>query len=149
MKFLKTPVSLLLSLQGIIFIGIGIYFVLFRPSLLPEDLRYMNASISEIDKSLPGLFPWLQKVFTVMGAYIISTGILLLYIAQTSSFFRTKYSVLLIVISCFASIGTMTILNFILDSDFKFILLLFNLPWLICLGLIVKQKTYLNIERFS
>jgi hypothetical protein len=43
--------------------AMGIYFIFFRPALLPEDLRYIGSSIGEIQKSISGLGAWLHKVF--------------------------------------------------------------------------------------
>ncbi len=40
--------STVLALCGLILMGIGLYFVFLRPPLLPEDLRFMGASLSTI-----------------------------------------------------------------------------------------------------
>lgn len=50
--------------------GIGIYFIFLRPPLLPEDARYMDTTLAEIQAAAPGLVRWLQKVFWVLGGYI-------------------------------------------------------------------------------
>ena len=39
---------------GIWLIGLGLYFMLLRPPLLPEDLRYMGTSAGEIQSPMPG-----------------------------------------------------------------------------------------------
>ncbi|MEP6895031.1 MAG: hypothetical protein ABI986_05435 [Chloroflexota bacterium] len=59
--------SSILAFGGIILIGLGLYFVFLRPALLPEDPRYMGASLAVIQDTLPGLALWLQKVFWVHG----------------------------------------------------------------------------------
>jgi len=51
--------STILALCGIILIGLGFYFVFLRPPLLPEDPRYMGASLAEIQAAVPGLLDWL------------------------------------------------------------------------------------------
>ncbi|MEO6398943.1 MAG: hypothetical protein ABIP13_10790 [Tepidiformaceae bacterium] len=57
-------------------VGIGLFFVAFRPSLLPEDRRYMAAPEEAPEAALPGLDRWLPKVFAVMEGYMVATWIL-------------------------------------------------------------------------
>ena len=123
---LKPYSASVLAFAGLLLIAMGIYFVLLRPALLPEDLRYMKTTLSVIDDSAPGLSAWLQKVFWVMGGYIFTTGLLTIFIALTS--FRKRSGVLsIVVIAGISSIGLMTIVNFMIGSDFKWILLMFTL----------------------
>ncbi len=127
--------STLLALAGFLLVGIGIYFVFLRPPLLPEDFRYMQSSLSGIENGVPRLSVWLQKVFWVMGGYIFTTGLFTIYIALTS--FRTRATAVfgIVVLAGITSIGCMTAVNFILGSDFKWVLLSFTLPWIISLAL--------------
>ena len=64
---LKPYSASMLALAGLLLIAMGIYFVLLRPTLLPEDLRYMKTTLPVIHDSAPGLSAWLQKLFWVMG----------------------------------------------------------------------------------
>jgi hypothetical protein len=41
---LKRYASIVLTMSGIILMGMGIYFTLVRPALLPEDIRYIDLS---------------------------------------------------------------------------------------------------------
>ncbi len=68
---------------GVILIGIGGFFALARPALLPEDLRYLDRSAVEVTTAVPRLGRWLRWVFTVLGGYAVATGILTLYLAAT------------------------------------------------------------------
>ena len=111
----------------------GIYFVLLRPSLLPEDLRYMKTSLSVMHDSAPGLSAWLQKVFWVMGGYIFTTGLLIIFIALTSFRKRLSGAFSVVALTGISSIGSMVVVNFIIGSDFKWVLLTFALPWIIAL----------------
>ena len=122
-----------LSLGGILLIGMGIYFTFLRPPLLPEDLLYMKTSLLGVQNNIPDLVAWLQKVFWVMGGFIFTTGLLIIYIAQTTFRTRTHGAFIIVLIAGITSIGSMTIVNFILHSDFKFTLLTFTLPWIISL----------------
>lgn len=52
-------------------VGLGVYFVALRPPLLPEDARYIGATLPEIQAAVPGLERWLRHVFTVMGGFMV------------------------------------------------------------------------------
>lgn len=117
------------ALGGIILVGVGLYFIVLRPPLLPEDARYMGASLAEIQTAVPGLSHWLQKVFWVMGGYIFTTGLFTIYVAFSSFQTRLRGAFPLVAFAGFTSIGWMTVVNFIINSDFKWPLLLFTLPW--------------------
>ncbi len=137
---LKPYAASFLTLGGFLLAGMGIYFIFFRPPLLPEDLKYIDLSLSAIQNNIPGLLVWLQKVFWVMGCYIFTTGLLTIYVAQTS--FRTRKQGAFIIVSFggITSIGSMTIVNFILQSDFKWVLLAFTIPWIVSLILYQLHK---------
>ena len=124
-----------LALGGVILMGMGLYFVFVRPPLLPEDLRFMGTTIAQVQTALPGLEPWLARVFGVLGGFMFATGLLTVYVAATV--FKTEQlnAHAVIAVSGFASIGWMAITNFVIDSDFKWTLLAFALPWLIALVL--------------
>lgn len=125
--------STLLSSAGLLLMGMGLYFIFIRPALLPEDLRYMKTTLTEVDNTLPGLQGWLKKVFWVLGSYIFAAGALTFHISRTTFRARTKGSFATVIITGTTSIGFMTVVNFMLDSDFKWILLVFALFWVISL----------------
>ena len=129
-----------LTLGGFLLILLGIYFILLRPPLLPEDPRYIGSTLSEINKNTPGLSTWLQKVFWVMGGYIFTTGLLIIFVAQTSFRNRMHGALIIVLISGIISIGSMTVVNFILQSDFKWVLLSFTIPWLLAVILYLLKK---------
>ena len=111
----------------------GAYFIFLRPPLLPEDLRYIGLSLPAIQNSIPNLLDWMQKVFWVMGGYIFTTGLITVFVAQTAFRLRTEKAFVLVLITGITSVVSMTIINFILDSDFKWVLSSFTLPWIISL----------------
>ena len=137
---LKPYSAFVLAFAGLLLIAMGIYFVLLRPALLPEDLRYMNTSLSVMHNSAPGLSAWLQKVFWVMGSYIFTTGLLTIFISLTSFRKRLPGAFNIVVLAGTSSIGSMTVVNFMIGSDFKWLLLIFTLPWVIALILYRLQK---------
>ena len=130
---LKPYSSSLLALSGIILMAMGFYFVFLRPPLLPEDLRYIGTTLSITHKNIPELTSWLIKVFWVMGGYIFTTGLLTAYIAVTSFRTRMRGALGIATIAGFTSMGFMTVVNFIISSDFKWTLLALTFPWAISL----------------
>ena len=137
---LKPYAASFLTLGGFLFAGMGIYFVFLRPSLLPEDSKYISLSLSAIQNNTPGLSVWLQKVFWVMGCNIFTAGLLIMYVAQTSFRTRTRGAFIIVSIAGITSIGSMTIVNFILQSDFRWVLLAFTIPWIVSLILYQLHK---------
>ena len=130
---LKPYSASILAFGGFLLLAMGVYFIFIRPPLLPEDLRYMKITLPMEQDKMQGLQMWLGKVFWVMGCYIFTTGLLTIFIAFTS--FRTRISGTygIVLISGFSSIVSMTVVNFIIGSDFKWVLLTFTLPWIIAL----------------
>ena len=123
----------MLLLGGLLLIVMGIYLVFLRPPLLPEDLHYMKTTLPVMHDSAPGLSAWLQKVFWVIGGYIFTTGLLTVFISTTSFRKRLPGAFSIVALAGISSIGSMTVVNFIIGSDFKWLLLTFALPWLIAL----------------
>ena len=103
----------------------GLYLVLLRPTLLPEDTRYIGMSLEKIRIAVPCLLDWLEKVFWEMGGYILTTGLLTLYVAITSFRIRAKGVLGIVAFAGLASVGWKTAVNFVIDSDFKGLLLAF------------------------
>jgi hypothetical protein len=121
--------SMVLALWGLIVIGMGLYFALLRPAVLPEDARYMGTEISELRTAIPGLLDWLKKVFWVMGGYILTAGLLTFYVALTSFRSRTKGVFSIVTLAGLTSIDWKAAVNFIIDSDYKWLLLAFAAVW--------------------
>ncbi|MBA3390696.1 MAG: hypothetical protein M3Q54_06075 [Actinomycetota bacterium] len=132
--------SALLAFCGLILIGIGLYFVFLRPALLPEDTRYIGMPLPELRSSIPGLFGWLEKVFWVMGGYICTTGLLTVYVALTSFRSRARGVSGVAALAGLTSVGWMTIVNLVIGSDFKWLLLAFAALWSFALVLYWFEK---------
>lgn len=127
--------SLALALGGVVLIGLGLYFIFIRPALLPEDPRFMGTTLEQIRSNFPGLLLWMPRVFWVMGGYMVSSGLLTFYLARTSFRSRTAGAAWVAALSGLSSIGLMVVVNFLIDSDFKWLLLAFTAPWLAALWL--------------
>ena len=121
--------SIILAVAGVALVAVGLYFVLLRPPLLPEDVRYMGLSAVQLDAIRPRLEGWLTQVFRVMGGYITATGALTITLAATS-FREHRWSAAIgAFIGGVLSMGWMAVVNFMIDSDFKWLLLAMALLW--------------------
>ena len=120
--------------------GMGLYFVFLRPPLLPEDPRYIGTSLAAIQASVPGLLVWLRRVFWVMGGYMFTSGVLTLYIARTSFQARERSAPLVVALAGLCSIGWMAAVNFLIASDFKWVILGIALLWPLALALFWLKK---------
>ncbi|HEV2641100.1 MAG TPA: hypothetical protein VGT98_00260 [Candidatus Elarobacter sp.] len=125
----------MLALAGAVIIAMGAYFVFVRRPLLPEDLRYIHATPEQLRSVAPGLTAWLQLVFRVAGGYMAASGILTVYVAVTS--FRTggRYATIVVAVAGVVSIGLMSAVNFVIDSDFKWFLAAVAALWLVALSM--------------
>ena len=132
--------SAFLVFNGLILKGLGLYFVFIRPPLLPEDPRFMGTSIEQIQSVIPGLLIWLRRVFWVMGGFMFTAGLLTTYIAVTAFQQPARGARSVVALAGLTSIGWMAIVNFIINSDFKWLLLAFNLPWIAALVLASRES---------
>ncbi len=127
--------------------GLGVYFVFVRPPLLPEDPRFMATTQAQILATMPGLMVWLRRVFWVMGGYMFAAGLLTVYVALTSFRSRHRGAAVVAAVAGLASIGLMAAVNFMIDSDFKWLLLLFVFPWMLSLLLYrIEQSGSFNVQ---
>lgn len=107
-------------------VAVGTYFIALRPPLLPEDLRFLKlATIPE------GLVPWLRLVFAVLGGQMVASGLLLVPFVRN---LRSRTGSGALDLACFVgaglmSVGVMSVVNFMLRSDFRWVLLASALAW--------------------
>ena len=148
MTFIIRPVrkfwtlsSILLAAAGATLVIAGLYFILVRPPLLPEDVRYMALPTAQLDAVKLPLESWLAHVFVVMGGYVLATGVLTIALAATS--FRAHHwgAAVGALIGGAASIGLMAVVNFVINSDFKWVLLGMALLWACSLALFWLEKS--------
>ena len=130
-----TPSSIVLIMAGVTLIGVGVYFILLRPPLLPEDIRYMDLPAAQLDIIRPRLELWLTHVFRVMGGYVLATGVLTVTLAATAFRAHQTGAAIGALIGGSASIGWMAVVNFMIGSDFKLVLLGMALLWVCSLVL--------------
>ena len=119
---------------GIWLIGLGGYFMLARPPLLPEDLRYLGSSAVQVEVLLPYLVLWLRNVFTVMGGFIAGCGVLTIFVSVLAVPQCLHGTGITLGCAGLLTVAIMSWTNFVLDSDFKWLLLAPAVAWL--LGLV-------------
>ena len=124
-----------LALGGAILVALGLYFILLRPPLLPEDPRFMGTTLAQVLATVPGLPVWLRRVFWVMGGFMAATGLLTCYVAATSFRARHRGVAVVVALAGLSSIGLMSVVNFAIASDFRWLLLSFAVPWALALVL--------------
>ena len=101
----------------------------------------MRTSMAQIETHVPRLLIWLKRVFWVMGGYIFSSGLLTVYLALTGFRQRIPGAAMAVGLAGAKSIGLMTSVNFILNSDFRWHLFALALFWIAALILYCFEKS--------
>ena len=94
----------------------------------------MSLPATDLAAVRPRLEGWLTQVFRVMGGYIIGAGVLTVTLASTSFRAHHKGAGIGALIGGVASIGCMAVVDFGIDSDFKWALVAMALLWAASLG---------------
>jgi len=132
--------SMLLAASGIMLVGVGVYFLFLRPPLLPEDIRYMSLTPAEVQSFGPRLTSWLTHVFRVTGGYVAATGTLALTLALTSFRDHRTMAAVGAGVAGGLSIVLMAAVNFMIHSDFKWVLLGMALVWVASITMFVRES---------
>lgn len=119
----------LLTACGVWLVGLGFYFIVLRPPLLPEDPRFIGSTLEQLRQAAPGLEGWLKIVFTVMGGHMLGGGILTLFLARVAVPRRWPGTAWALGLAGLASVVMMSGMNFVLHSDFRWVLLVPALAW--------------------
>jgi hypothetical protein len=121
----------LLAACGVFQIGMGLWFIIVRPPMLPEDQTFTGMRLEALNRQAPAFPIWLDWVFTVLGGHAMSSGILAVLAACLLWNRRVELvAVLLLAAAGVASAMLMSGVNFAIDSDFRWLLLLPALTWL-------------------
>jgi protein-S-isoprenylcysteine O-methyltransferase Ste14 len=115
---------------GLWLVMLGTYFLVLRPALLPEDSRYIGSSLEAIRSAAPGLERWLGHVFNVMGGFMVATGATTVLVAWRLLARRERGTLAVLLVAGAASVGLMSATNFLLGSNFRWLLLVPALLWL-------------------
>ena len=79
----------LLGLLGMSTLGTGLYFLFFRPAMLPEDFRFIGLDPEQLPVRMS---EWLGIVFRTWGGFMVGFGLVLLGVA---AYLETARKVLL------------------------------------------------------
>ncbi len=115
---------------GVWLIALGLYFLFLRPALLPEDPAFIGSSLETIRTAIPGLERWLGNVFNVMGGFMIAVGAVTMFLAWRYLARREPGTFATLLVAGSASVALMSATNFLLHSNFRWLLLLPALLWL-------------------
>ena len=126
---------------GVWHISLGLYFILVRPALLPEDLRYMGVDAQALYAAAPRLAEWLAKVFTVMGGFMAGAGVLIVHIGWTVMPLHARGVAVALTLTGAFTLVLMTAVNFALHSDFRWLLALPPIVWFVALGLYARASS--------
>ena len=135
----RTSTWLILSC-GVWLMALGLYFMVLRPPLLPEDPRFMGTTLEQLRLAVPGLESWLQKVFAVLGGFMAGTGVLTVWLATVAMPARLKGTFWALALSGALTVVLMSATNFALQSDFRWLLLVPALVWIAGLLLFIKGR---------
>lgn len=127
-----------LAVGGVWLVGLGLYFIALRPALLPEDERFLGASLAVAKASLPGLTAWLGHVFDVLGGFAAALGALTLWTARYPVPPVMKLGAAL---AGLAACAWMSATNFQLQSDFRWVLAAALVPWLLAVAALVLDRS--------
>ena len=108
-------------------------FAARRPACHGDDARAGRGGCSESG----GLAS--PRVLGDVG-FMFTTGLLTFYVALTSFRARVRGVAGVMALAGLASIGLMAVVNFMIASDFKWLILSFVLPWALALGLYWKER---------
>ena len=126
---------------GLWLVGLGGWFIFLRSALLPEDLRYIGGSLDAIRTAAPGVERWLGHVFDVTGGFMIAAGAMTVLAAWCSRARWEPASLAALSLAGVAGVALMSVTNFALGSDFRWVLLLPALLWVVGLACHVYEGT--------
>lgn len=132
---------------GLWLMALGLYFILVRPALLPEDLRFVGESLVRIQAAIPGLERWLRLVFVVLGGFEFGAGVLCTYLVVVVLPSRPRGATWLISIVGLSTVALMSAVNFELHSDFRWVLLIPTVLWGVGLAAYVLEGRRLDPRR--
>lgn len=125
---------------GVWLVALGLYFMVVRPPLLPEDPRFRGTTLAQLRLAVPGMEGWLQKVFTVLGGFMAGAGVLTVWVATVAMPARLKGTSWALALSGALTVALMGATNFALRSDFRWLLLVPVLAWAVGLVLFIKGR---------
>jgi hypothetical protein len=123
MSISAKALALTLAVLGVLTAATGLYFMLLRPPLLPEDVRFMGLAESEIPAAMRS---WLSIVFRTWGGFMVGLGLCVLGAAMRVASGCARWSRFGMAAGLVFAFGSFLASNVQLRSEFLwFIALLF------------------------
>ncbi|TLP98630.1 hypothetical protein FEF26_04330 [Nesterenkonia salmonea] len=118
-------------------LGTGLYFMVLRPPLLPEDIRFSGIDTTTLP---PAFLEWLGVVFPTWGRFITGFGIVLLGIGIYLLSARILWLYLGTAAGILVAFGRFLYSNIAISSDFVwFIAAMFVLALTLAVVLMIKR----------
>jgi hypothetical protein len=87
---------------------------------------------------LPRLADWLRKVFAVMGGFMAGSGVLITYFGWKVMPQHHRGTMAVLVSTGALTLGMMSAVNFALHSDFRWLLVLPPIAWVVAVILYIE-----------
>ena len=107
--------GVLLLILGLLTLGTGVYFMVFRPPMLPEDVRFSGVDPKTLP---PGLREWLGIVFRTLGGFVAGLGILLSGLGASAYTGSAEWQRWGLAMALLVAFGRFLASNVVLRSDF-------------------------------
>ena len=127
----------LLGVLGVLTLGTGLDFLLLRPAMLPEDLRFTGVHPGELPARMS---EWLGIVFRTWGGFMAGFGVVLIGVAAYLFTGRRVVLFWATAIGVVVAFGRFLLSNLAIGSDYLvFIAVLFGLAMAIAIILILSS----------
>ena len=127
----------LLGVLGVLTLGTGLDFLLVRPAMLPEDLRFTGVNLAELPVRMS---EWLGIVFRTWGGFMAGFGVVLIGVAAYLFTGRRVVLFWATAIGVVVAFGRFLLSNLAIRSDYLvFIAILFALAMVVAVILILSS----------
>lgn len=137
MSYSKRPPVIALIVLGLLTIATGVYFMVLRPAVLPEDLRFMSLAPSEVAAPVRS---WIAVVFRTWGGFMIGLGLCVLGHAMSMVAGNARWSRLRMAAGLVFAFGSFLASNVQLRSDFLWFISLMFVVATACTVLLVAAR---------
>ena len=128
----------LLGLLGVLTLGTGLYFLLVRPAMLPEDFRFTGTTPEQVPARM---WAWLGIVFRTWGGFMAGFGVVLIGVAVYLLTARKVFLCSATAAGLVIAFGRFLVSNVALHSDYLgFIAALFGLAVITAGGLALRSR---------
>ena len=129
----QQAVAGLLAVLGVLTLGTGLYFVLVRPAMLPEDFRFAGITAEQLS---PKMSEWLGVVFRTWGGFMAGFGVVLIGVGVYLLTARKALLCWATAAGLVVAFGRFLVSNLALHSDYLvFITIFFGLAVITAAGL--------------